>query len=77
MMADGIAFVAAVVVVLAGCASHPEPIVDTKGVNMARYEADLADCQARPDHKDRVVCRVCRASVASLALPVNRVNLEQ
>jgi outer membrane lipoprotein SlyB len=31
---------------LAGaCASHPEPIIDTKGVNMAVYEQDLADCK--------------------------------
>ena len=27
------------------------PIVDTQGVNMARYEADLADCQ---DYADQV-----------------------
>lgn len=27
------------------CASHPEPIIDTKGVNMAIYEQDLADCK--------------------------------
>ena len=27
------------------CASHPEPIIDTKGVNMAMYEQDLADCK--------------------------------
>ncbi len=25
------------------------PIVDTEGVNMARYESDLADCQAYAD----------------------------
>ena len=30
---------------LAGCSSSSGPIVDTKGVNMARYESDLADCQ--------------------------------
>jgi outer membrane lipoprotein SlyB len=28
------------------CASHPEPIIDTKGVNMAAYEQDLADCKS-------------------------------
>jgi outer membrane lipoprotein SlyB len=32
-------------VLLAGCASHPDPIVDTKGVNMAAYERDLAECK--------------------------------
>ena len=39
----------AVLVLQVGCASHPEPIIDTKGVNMAQYEADLADCQSYSD----------------------------
>jgi outer membrane lipoprotein SlyB len=30
---------------LAGCSSTSGPIIDTKGVNMAHYESDLADCQ--------------------------------
>jgi len=30
----------------AGCASYSEPIIDTQGVNMSQYEADLADCKA-------------------------------
>jgi len=30
---------------LGGCSSQPEPIIDTKGVNMAIYEQDLADCK--------------------------------
>lgn len=34
---------------LAGCAAHPEPIVDTKGVNMATYETDLAECSVYAD----------------------------
>jgi outer membrane lipoprotein SlyB len=29
----------------AGCSAHPDPIVDTKGVNMAAYERDLAECK--------------------------------
>jgi outer membrane lipoprotein SlyB len=29
----------------AGCSAHPDPIVDTKGVNMAAYEHDLAECK--------------------------------
>lgn len=29
-----------------GCAAHPEPIVDTRGVDMVRYESDMADCKA-------------------------------
>jgi outer membrane lipoprotein SlyB len=36
----------ATAIILAACSSHPGPIVDTKGVNMAHYEEDLADCQA-------------------------------
>lgn len=31
--------------ILAGCASHPGPIIDKRGVDMARYERDLAECQ--------------------------------
>ena len=31
---------------LAGCSSAPGPIVDTKGVDMAAYHADLADCES-------------------------------
>ncbi len=30
---------------LSACASHPDPIVDTKGVNMAQYQVDLAECR--------------------------------
>ena len=32
-------------VILSGCAAHPDPIVDTRGVDMARYEQDLAECK--------------------------------
>ena len=32
-------------VALASCSSAPGPIVDTKGVDMVRYRADLADCE--------------------------------
>ncbi|MEO0575490.1 MAG: glycine zipper family protein [Pseudomonadota bacterium] len=30
---------------VAGCASHPGPIVDTKGVDMAVYKQDLQECE--------------------------------
>jgi hypothetical protein len=30
---------------MTACASHPDPIIDTRGVNMAVYEQDLADCE--------------------------------
>lgn len=32
-------------VVAVGCTAHPDPIIDTKGVNMAMYERDLAECR--------------------------------
>ena len=32
-------------ILAAGCASHPDPIIDTKGVNLAQYEQDLAECR--------------------------------
>jgi hypothetical protein len=30
---------------ICGCAAHPEPIIDTRGVDMVRYEGDMADCE--------------------------------
>ncbi len=33
-------------VLTAGCAAHPEPIVDRKGVNEAELESDWEECQA-------------------------------
>jgi len=44
-----IAAVAIAFVLSAGCASHPDPIVDTKGVNMAQYEIDLRECRQYAD----------------------------
>lgn len=32
--------------VLTACASHPDPIIDQRGVNMAQYEKDLAECKS-------------------------------
>jgi len=37
------------VALVTACAAHPDPIIDTKGVNMARYEQDLEECQAFKD----------------------------
>ena len=31
--------------ILIGCAANPDPIVDTRGVDMVKYEQDLADCK--------------------------------
>lgn len=41
-----ISLCAALVAVLAcsGCSAHPEPIIDTKGVNQTVYAQDLAEC---------------------------------
>ncbi|NNF15863.1 MAG: glycine zipper family protein [Gammaproteobacteria bacterium] len=33
------------VFLIAGCASHPAPIIDKRGVNMETYQRDLAECQ--------------------------------
>lgn len=41
---------AATVILLGACASHPDPIIDSKGVNMAQYEQDLADCKGFADN---------------------------
>lgn len=34
------------VAVLAGCAAHPDPIIDTKGVNPDRLAKDWDECEA-------------------------------
>ncbi|MEO0995888.1 MAG: glycine zipper family protein, partial [Pseudomonadota bacterium] len=34
---------------MAGCASNPEPIIDERGIDMAKYRADLADCERYAD----------------------------
>ena len=36
-------------VLITGCASHPDPIIDTKGVDMAKYEKDLTECRQYQD----------------------------
>jgi len=34
------------VIALAGCAAHPDPIVDTKGVDPEKLAQDWAECEA-------------------------------
>ncbi len=34
-----------VALALTGCASHPDPIIDKRGVNMATYTQDLSECR--------------------------------
>lgn len=42
-----IALAAALALTLSGCAATlPPPVVDTKGADPARYQADLAECDA-------------------------------
>ena len=40
-----VASLAAAAVLVAACASHPDPIIDSKGVDMAKYQKDLAECR--------------------------------
>ena len=44
-MLNRISAMLAAALLCVGCASHPEPIVDTQGINMAHYEHDLANCE--------------------------------
>jgi hypothetical protein len=34
---------------IAACAAHPDPIIDTKGVDMEQYQQDFEECQAFQD----------------------------
>jgi hypothetical protein len=36
-------------VLIAGCASHPEPIIDMKGVNEATLQVDWNECESYSD----------------------------
>ena len=47
-LARGVAGMA-LLTMLTGCLSHPEPLIDTQGVNMARYEQDLEYCMGYGD----------------------------
>ena len=40
---------AVTIALVSGCASHPGPIIDTKGVNMAAYHQDLTECSGYSD----------------------------
>lgn len=51
---------------IGACASHPEPIVDTKGVNMAVYEQDLADCKSYAEQV-RIEAGMARGAAAGAA----------
>jgi len=40
-----VAALSPLLLVLSGCLSHPEPLIDTQGVNMAQLERDLETCE--------------------------------
>jgi len=48
----GLTFSCSVAVLIAGCSSSPEPIIDTKGVDMSVYEQDLAECRTYSEQVD-------------------------
>lgn len=37
---------AVIAALVSGCAAHPDPIIDMKGVDLERYEEDWAECEA-------------------------------
>ena len=42
--------VTAALIVMAGCAAHPDPIIDMQGVNdMERFDRDWQDCESYTD----------------------------
>ncbi|MEM0955180.1 MAG: glycine zipper family protein [Pseudomonadota bacterium] len=55
------------VIGLAGCSSAPGPIVDTKGVNMADYHVDLAECESYAEQV-RIESGVLRGAAAGGAV---------
>jgi hypothetical protein len=48
----GLAASCAMVLLLASCSSSPEPIIDTKGVDMTQYDQDLAECRSYSEQVD-------------------------
>jgi hypothetical protein len=52
---------------LSGCLSHPEPIIDTRGVNMAQLEQDLETCESYGDQV-RIEQGVAKGTVAGGAV---------
>lgn len=50
-MKKAIVWTSAVALVVTGCATY-RPVVDMKGVDAARYEQDLAECQQYAQQRD-------------------------
>jgi len=38
-----------IVAIVAGCAAHPDPIVDMKGVDQEEFDQDWAECESYTD----------------------------
>ena len=60
-------FFLAAAALLAACSSQPGPIVDTQGVDMPRYYADLSDCQGYGDQV-RIEAGMARGAAAGGAV---------
>jgi outer membrane lipoprotein SlyB len=41
--------VASAAAIIAGCAAHPDPIIDMKGVDLDEYKQDWAECESYTD----------------------------
>ena len=41
--------ITAAIIALTGCAAHPDPIIDKKGVNEELFTQDWSDCEAYSD----------------------------
>lgn len=59
--------VAAALVLVAGCSAHPDPIIDTRGVNMTVYEQDLSDCKSYAEQVP-VASGVAKSAAAGAAV---------
>ena len=57
----------ALLAMLTGCLSHPEPLIDTQGVNMAQFEQDLEYCMGYGDQV-RVEKGVAKGAAADGAI---------
>jgi hypothetical protein len=41
-------------IILAGCASNPDPIIDQQGINQKKFAQDWAECEAYSEEIDTV-----------------------
>jgi len=64
---QGATLVIVTTLALAACSSAPGPIVDTKGVNMDRYQDDLRDCEGYADQV-RIEQGVAKGAIAGGAV---------